>query len=58
VESFNYKERRDRLGLFSLKENSLRGDLREDYKIMRGIDSVDRKDLSPWQTVKDQRSEV
>ena len=48
MEYLSYKEGLDRLGLFSLEQRSLRGDMIEVYKIMKGMDRVDRKPLSPW----------
>jgi len=47
VEHLSYKERLDRLGLFSLEQRRLRGDMVEVYKIMRGMDWVNRKQLFP-----------
>eukprot|EP00061_Rhincodon_typus_P017537 g46265.t1 len=38
MEGLSYKERLDRLGLFSLERRRLRGHLREVHKIMKGID--------------------
>ena len=38
LDGLSYKERLDRLGLFSLERRRLRGDLIEVYKIMRGTD--------------------
>eukprot|EP00061_Rhincodon_typus_P009495 g33052.t1 len=38
LESMSYREKLDRLGLFSLDSKRLRGDLIEVYKIMRSID--------------------
>eukprot|EP00061_Rhincodon_typus_P018375 g47527.t1 len=40
MECLSYKERLDRLRLYSLERCRLRGDLIEAYKIMRGIDRV------------------
>ena len=47
LDSLSYKERLDRLGLFSLVRRRLRGDLIEVYKIMRGIDQLDSQDHFP-----------
>eukprot|EP00061_Rhincodon_typus_P010496 g34836.t1 len=47
MEGLNYKERLDRLRLYSLEHRRLRGDLIELYKIMRGIDKVNSKGLFP-----------
>ena len=41
LDGLSYKERLDRLGLFSLERRRLRGDLIEVYKIMRGTDQLD-----------------
>eukprot|EP00061_Rhincodon_typus_P005969 g26117.t1 len=38
VEDFSYRERLNRLALFSLECQRLRGDLIKVYKIMRGMD--------------------
>jgi len=38
LDGLSYKERLDRLGLFSVELRRFRGDLIEVYKIMRGID--------------------
>ena len=47
MEHLSYEERLDRLGLFSLKQRRRRSDLIEMYKIMRGMDRVDREQLFP-----------
>ena len=47
LDGLSYKERLDRLGLFSLGRRRLRGDLIEVYKIMRGIDQLDSQHLFP-----------
>ena len=46
-EGVGYKERLNKLELFSLERWRLRGDLIEVYKIMRGIDRVDSQRLFP-----------
>eukprot|EP00061_Rhincodon_typus_P016541 g44810.t1 len=47
LECLNYKERLDNLGLFSLEQRKLRGDLIEVFKIMRRTDKVNGKGLFP-----------
>ena len=47
LDGLSYKERLDRLGLFSLERRRLRGELIEVYKIMRGIDQLDSQYLFP-----------
>ena len=47
MEHLSYGERLGRLGLFSLEQRKLRGDLIEVYKIMRDMDRVDREQLFP-----------
>ena len=47
LDGLSYKERLDRLGLFSLERRRLRGDLIEVYKIMRDIDQIDSQHLFP-----------
>ena len=47
MEHLSYKERLDRLGLFSLEQRRLRDGLTEVFKIMRGMDRVDREQLFP-----------
>ena len=40
MESISYEVRLNKLGLFSLERQRLKGDLIEVYKMMRGIDRV------------------
>ena len=47
LDGLSYKERLNRLGLFSLEHMRLRDDLKEVYKITRGIDKVDSQYLFP-----------
>eukprot|EP00061_Rhincodon_typus_P002140 g16716.t1 len=47
VMGLKYKNRLEKLGLFSLEHRRLRGDLIVVYKIMRGIDKVNDKGLFP-----------
>ena len=47
LDGLSYKERLNRLGLFSLERRRLRGDLIEVYEIMRGIDQLDSQYLFP-----------
>eukprot|EP00061_Rhincodon_typus_P012874 g38893.t1 len=47
LEGMNYKERLEKLRLFSLEQRTLTGDLIEVYKIMRCIDRVDGQNLFP-----------
>lgn len=44
---YSYRERLDRLGLFSLERQWLRGDLIEVYKIMGGVDRIENQNLFP-----------
>eukprot|EP00061_Rhincodon_typus_P016646 g44972.t1 len=47
LEGLSYRQRLDRLGLFSLERQRLRGGLIEVYKIMRGMDMVHSQGLFP-----------
>ena len=42
-----YEERLSRLGLYSLEFRRMMGDLRETYKIMKGIDKIEAGKLFP-----------
>jgi len=46
LDGLTYKERLDRLGLFSLERRRLSDDLMEVCKIMRGIDKIDSQHSS------------
>jgi len=48
MRNFSYEDRLERLGQFSLERKRLRGDLIEMFKIMRGLDRVDREKLFPF----------
>ena len=58
LEGMSYKERLDKLGLFSLERRRLRGDLIEVYKIMRDIDRVDSQNLFPRVEMSNTRGHV
>ncbi|XP_067867232.1 SH3 domain-containing protein 21 isoform X2 [Heterodontus francisci] len=45
--NFSYEDRLEKLGLFSLEKRTLRSDLIEVFKVMRGLDRVDREELFP-----------
>eukprot|EP00061_Rhincodon_typus_P011120 g35908.t1 len=47
LEGLNYRERLNRLGVFSLERQGLRRDLTEVYKIMRGINKMSSQGLFP-----------
>ena len=47
IEGISDEERLEKLGLFSLEQWRLRGDLIEAYKIMRGMDGEDHQKLFP-----------
>ena len=47
LDGLSYRERLDRLGLFSLERRRLKCDLIEVFKIMRGIDQLDSQYLFP-----------
>ena len=47
MEHLRYEERLDKLGLFSLEQKRLKSDLIEVFKIMRGMNRVDREQLFP-----------
>ena len=47
LEHLPYDRMLDQLGLFSLEKKRLRGDMIEVYKIMHGIENVDRETFFP-----------
>ena len=51
MEGISHEERLEKLGLFSLERQRLRGDLIEVYKMMRGMDRVDSQKRFPgWKS--------
>lgn len=46
LESYGYEDRLTRLGLFSLEQRRMSGDLAEVNNITRGLERIKKKDLS------------
>ena len=40
LRNLSYEERSKRLGMFSLRRRKLRGDMIEEFKMIRGVDKV------------------
>ena len=51
LDDMDYEERLNKLGLFSLERQRMRGDLIEVYKIMTGLDRVDSQSFSQGRRV-------